>query len=192
MRFFKDEGLSKLKAAIGDQSLVLIGMMGAGKTTIGRRLAKKMGYKFVDADHEIEAAAGMKVPDIFEVFGEQAFRDGEKKVLDRLMREGPHIVATGGGAFLNEDTRRAISANGLSIWLRAELDVLMERVRRKGNRPLLLTGDPEGTMRKLLEERVAVYALADIVVESNDNSHDKVVAATIASLQAHFKGSDDA
>lgn len=191
MRFFKDEASVSLLRAIGTRSLVLVGMMGAGKTTIGRRLAKRLGLKFVDADAEIEAAAGMKVPDIFEVFGESAFRDGERRVLERVLKEGHQVVATGGGAFLNEQTRVAIKQSGLSIWLKAEIDVLMERVKRKGNRPLLLNPDPEGTMRRLLQERAEIYKLADIIVESNDNTHEKVVSATIAKLTQHLNPAKD-
>jgi shikimate kinase len=178
--------LSALRQQIAQRSLVLVGMMGAGKTTIGRRLAQRLNLPFTDADNEIEQAAGMKIPDIFEVFGEQAFRDGERKVLERLLKSGPQVLATGGGAFLSEITRAIIKNDGLSIWLKAELQVLIERVKRKSNRPLLLTPDPEDTMRRLLEERAAVYALADIVVESNDNTHEKVVSAIIDALTQHF------
>ncbi len=175
----------QLRKKIGAQSLVLIGMMGAGKTTIGRRLARKLGVPFIDADAEIEAAAGMKVPDIFEMFGETAFRDGERKVIERLLKSGPQVLASGGGAFINGQTRQTIKQGGLSIWLKADIDVLIERVRRKKNRPLLLNADPEGTMRRLLNERAAIYAEADIVIESNDNTHDKVVLCIIDALNEY-------
>jgi shikimate kinase len=177
---------ARLREKIGQRSLVLIGMMGAGKTTIGRRLARKLELPFNDADAEIEAAAGMKVPDIFEVFGEKAFRDGERKVIERLLKAGPQVLATGGGAFLNETTRALIKKNSLSIWLKAEIGVLLERVKRKKTRPLLLNADPEGTMRRLLEERAEIYAAADIVVTSNDNTHDKVIASIITALTQHL------
>lgn len=188
MRFFRDDSSSALRKQLGPRSLVLVGMMGAGKTTIGRRLAKKLGLSFVDADSEIEAAAGMKIPDIFEMFGESGFRDGERRVIERLIKAGPHVLATGGGAFLNAQTREAIKENGLSIWLKAELHVLMERVKRKESRPLLLNANLEETMRRLLEERSATYALADVVVESNDNTHDKVVASILEALKIYFEG----
>jgi shikimate kinase len=178
---------ARLRDKIGHRSLVLIGMMGAGKTTIGRRLARKLDLPFIDADAEIESAAGMRVPDIFEVFGEKAFRDGERKVIERLLKSGPQVVATGGGAFLNDGTRALIEKNCLSIWLNVELDILLERVKRKKSRPLLLNADPEGTMRRLLKERAEIYAQADIVVMSNDNTHDKVVTGIITALTHHLR-----
>lgn len=178
--------LSVIRSKLGSRSLVLVGMMGAGKTTIGRRLARKLDFPFTDADTEIEAAADMKIPDIFEVFGEKAFRDGERKVIERLLKAGPQVLATGGGAFLNEITRALIRKSALSIWLKAELPVLLERVKRKSNRPLLLNPDPEGTMRRLLNERAEIYAKADIVVESNDNTHDKVIASIMTALTQHY------
>ncbi|NNC00766.1 shikimate kinase, partial [Corallococcus exiguus] len=143
---------------LGDRSLVLVGLMGAGKSTVGRRLSQKLGLPFRDADHEIEAAAGMTIPDIFAIHGEAHFRDGERRVIGRLLQEGPMVLATGGGAFMNPETRRNIGAGGISIWLRADLDVLMKRVRKRANRPLLQNPDPEATMRKLMDDRHPVYA----------------------------------
>jgi len=170
------------------RSLVLIGMMGAGKTSIGRRLAKRLGLTFRDADHEIEAAAGMSVEDIFAQHGEAAFRDGERKVIARLLREGaPQVLATGGGAFMNAETRARIEESGISIWLKADLDVLMERVSRRGHRPLLKTADPRATMQHLLAEREPHYAHADITVKTGASPHDRVVGNVVGKLAKHLK-----
>src|SRR4051794_37504987 len=149
-----------LRAKLGQRSLVLVGLMGAGKSTVGRRLAQKLGLPFRDADHEIEAAAGMTIPDIFAIHGEAHFRDGGRRVIARLLQEGPMVLATGGGAFMNEETRAGIAERGISIWLRADLDVLMRRVRKRVTRPLLQNPDPEGTMRQLMERRHPIYATA--------------------------------
>jgi shikimate kinase len=167
---------------LGARSIVLVGLMGAGKSTVGRRLAQKLGLPFRDADNEIEAAAGMSIPDIFSIHGEGYFRDGERRVIARLLQEGPMVLATGGGAFMNEETRARIAENGISIWLRADLDVLMRRVRKRTTRPLLQNADPEGTMRQLMEKRHPVYALADLTVESHEAPHDRVVVEIIGRL----------
>jgi shikimate kinase len=167
---------------LGARSIVLVGLMGAGKSTVGRRLAQKLGLPFRDADNEIEAAAGMSIPDIFAIHGEAHFRDGERRVIARLLQEGPMVLATGGGAFMNEETRARIAENGISIWLRADLDVLMRRVRKRATRPLLQNPDPEGTMRQLMAKRHPVYALADLTVESHEAPHDRVVAEIINCL----------
>jgi len=160
---------------LGARSIVLVGLMGAGKSTVGRRLAQKLGLPFRDADHEIEAAAGMSIPDIFSVHGEAYFRDGERRVIGRLLQEGPMVLATGGGAYMNEETRARIAESGVSVWLRADLDVLMRRVRKRATRPLLQNPDPEGTMRQLMAIRHPVYALADLTVDSHEAPHDRVV-----------------
>ena len=160
---------------LGARSIVLVGLMGAGKSTVGRRLAQKLGLPFRDADHEIEAAAGMSIPDIFSVHGEAYFRDGERRVIGRLLQEGPMVLATGGGAYMNEETRARIAESGVSVWLRADLDVLMRRVRKRATRPLLQNPDPEGTMRQLMTIRHPVYALADLTVDSHEAPHDRVV-----------------
>jgi shikimate kinase/3-dehydroquinate synthase len=172
----------RVVAALGGRSIVLVGMMGAGKTSVGRRLAAKLGLPFVDADAEIEAGAQMSVPEIFARFGEAYFRDGERKVLARLMADGQKVLATGGGAFMNETTRQRITEHGVSIWLKPDFEVLMRRVRKRTNRPLLQTANPEETVRRLLAERSPVYGLADLTIESRDGPHDSVVDAIIAAL----------
>jgi 3-dehydroquinate synthase len=179
----------RLVAALGGRSIVLVGMMGAGKTSVGRRLASKLGLPFVDADAEIEAGAQMTVPEIFARFGEAYFRDGERKVLARLIADGQKVLATGGGAFMNETTRQRIAERGVSIWLKPDFEVLMRRVRKRSNRPLLQTNDPEGTVRRLLAERSPIYGLADLTIESRDGPHDSVVDAIVSALSQRFVGS---
>jgi shikimate kinase len=173
-------------AALGRRSVVLVGMMGAGKSSIGRRAALRLGIPFVDADAEIEKAAGMTISDIFATRGEAEFRAGEARVILRLLESGPQVLATGGGAFTNPDTRAAIGAKGISIWLKAEFDVLMKRIRRRHDRPLLKTEDPGATLRKLMEERDPVYALADLTVQSRDVMHDKIVDEIVSGLAGHM------
>jgi shikimate kinase len=169
-------------AALGPRTVTLVGMMGAGKSSIGRRLALRLGIPFVDADVEIEKAAGMTINDIFAVRGEAEFRAGEARVILRLLESGPQVLATGGGAFTNPDTRIAIGAKGISIWLKAEFDVLMKRIRRRHDRPLLKTDDPSATLRKLMEERDPVYALADLTVQSREVMHEKIVDEIVSAL----------
>jgi shikimate kinase len=171
-----------LRRRLGARSVVLVGLMGAGKSTVGRRLAAKLALPFFDADHEIETAAGMTIPDIFRNFGEDHFRDGERRVIARLLQDGPLVLATGGGAFMSEETRSRIAQSGISIWLRADLDVLLRRVRKRSNRPLLDNPDPEGTLRRLMEVRHPVYARADLTVESHEAPHDRVVADVMKAL----------
>ncbi|MCJ2123322.1 shikimate kinase [Methylobacterium sp. J-077] len=177
---------ARLRRALGLRSIVLVGLMGAGKSTVGRRLASRLGLIFKDADSEIEAAAGLTIPDIFAIYGEPSFRDGEERVISRLLRAGPLVLATGGGAYLREATRVRIRESAISVWLKADLDVLMRRVRKRGNRPLLLTDDPEATMRDLMAVRHPVYAAADIVVISREVSHDRVVQDVLEALDAHL------
>jgi len=174
----------QVAAALGGRSVILVGMMGAGKTSVGKRLAAKLGLPFVDADAEIEAGAQLTISEIFERFGEQYFREGERKVIARLLNGGPLVLATGGGAFMNATTRDNIAKRGVSIWLKPSFDVLLARVRKKSNRPLLKTADPEQTLRRLLEERTPTYALADFTIESLDSSHDAVVEAILRRLDA--------
>ena len=175
--------IDDLAAPVAGRSIVLVGMMGAGKTSVGKRLAQRLGLPFVDADAEIEAGAQMTIPEIFERFGEPYFREGERRVIARLLNDGPKVLATGGGAFLNEATRARIAQSGVSVWLKPDFEVLLRRVRKRSNRPLLRTADPEGTLRRLLEERSPIYALADMTIESQDGPHDAVCDAIIASLR---------
>ncbi len=176
--------LALIREALGARSVVLIGLMGAGKTAVGRRLANRLDLPFIDADTEIELAAGKTVGEIFAEHGEAYFRQGERKVLARLLDSGPQVLATGGGAYMDPETRAKIGERSLSIWLRAELPVLLNRVRRRGHRPLLATGNPETVMRKLMDERYPVYAEADIAVESLDVPHEVVVTAVVNALAA--------
>jgi shikimate kinase len=175
-----------------NKTIVLVGMMGAGKTSVGRRLATVLGVPFRDADIEIEAAAGCTISDIFELFGEEAFRAGERKVLARLLRESPHVLATGGGAFMDPGTRAKIKERAISVWLKADLDLLLDRVSRKDHRPLLQNTDRRAAMKKLLDEREPVYAEADITVLSDDGPHETVVKNILTALDAHEGGYDQA
>lgn len=176
----------RLTAALGTRSVVLVGMMGAGKSSVGRRLAQRLGLPFVDADIEIERAADMTISEIFAAHGEPYFRAGEARVIARLLDGGPQVLATGGGAFMNAETRSAVAAKGVSIWLRATLDVLSRRIRRRGDRPLLQGADPSETLGRLLVERDPVYALADMVVESREVPHEVIVEEIIAALSARL------
>jgi len=175
-------------ARIRKRSIVLVGLMGAGKTTVGRRLADALGMPFTDADHEIEDAAGLTVSEIFEKYGEEHFRDGERKVIARLIEGEPCVLATGGGAFMNDQTRALIKAKAVSVWLKAELELLLERVLRRDTRPLLKTGDPRDILGRLMDERYPVYSEADVVVESGEGPHGRVVGAIIKSLAAWVGG----
>lgn len=165
------------------QTIVLVGLMGAGKTTVGRRLARRLGLEFADSDFEIEKAAQMTVGDIFSTYGEDYFRAGERRVISRLMDGPPRVLATGGGAFVNAETRTLMKEKSITIWLDAALDVLVERTSRRDTRPLLQEGNPEETLKKLLAERGPVYAQADIKVQSSDGPHDTVVNSIIQTLE---------
>src|SRR5436309_9144518 len=153
-----------ITSALGRRSIVLVGMMGAGKSTLGRRLSARLRLPFLDADTEIEAAAGMSIPDIFEAHGEPHFRDGEARVIARLLDSGPAVLATGGGAFMREETRNRIRSKAVSIWLKADIDIIMRRVKRRADRPLLQTTDPAATVGRLIQEREPVYQHADITI----------------------------
>lgn len=165
-----------------DRPIVLIGLMGAGKTTVGRRLAQRLGLPFVDADEEIEAAAGMSISEIFQMFGEAYFRDGERRVISRLIDGSPKVIATGGGAFMNDRTRALILEKTTAVWLEADLDTLVERVRRRSTRPLLKDRDPRQVLGDLAKLRNPVYALAPIHVRSQPSPHDATVKAILRAL----------
>lgn len=167
---------------MSERSIVLVGLMGAGKSTVGRRLASALRLPFHDADQEIETAAGCSISDFFERYGETAFRDGERKVIARLLAGPRHVLATGGGAFMDTTTRTLIKDQGLSVWLRAGIDLLMERVTKRPTRPLLKNDDPRGTMERLMAERYPIYAEADITVDSNGGPHDAIVQQILSQL----------
>ncbi|HHK74742.1 MAG TPA: shikimate kinase [Rhizobiales bacterium] len=177
--------IKQIHERLGKRSIVLIGLMGAGKTTIGRRLAARLDLPFVDSDQAIEEAAGQSIADIFAAHGEAHFRTGERKVISRLLKSGPQVLATGGGAFMNPKTRARIQENGVSVWLKASLEILMERVQRRSHRPLLQEADPEGIMKKLINERYPVYEQADFTVISTEDPHEAIVTATIMEI-AHM------
>ena len=176
-----------LASRLGGRPVVLVGMMGAGKTTVGRRLASRLGRQFIDSDEEIERAAQMSIPEIFEQRGESEFRAGEMRVIARLLKEKDIVLATGGGAFVNPDTRALVKAEAVSVWLKADLDVLFERVSRRSNRPLLKTADPRGTLEKLIADRYPIYEEADVKVFSRDVPQDNVAADVIGALLDHLK-----
>lgn len=180
--------ITDLRTALGQRAIVLVGMMGSGKSSVGRRLAGRLGLPFVDADTEIETAAHMTIPEIFAQRGEAEFREGERRVISRVLTtRAPLVLATGGGAFMNAETRERVKELGISVWLKAEPDVLMRRVRKRSNRPLLQTADPEATLRRMLSEREPVYALADITILSSDEPHEVVVGETIAALDDYLR-----
>ena len=171
-----------------DRSIVLVGLMGAGKTCIGKRLAARFGLRFTDADAEIEEAAGCSIEDYFELHGEAAFRDGERRVIKRLLSGSPQVISTGGGAFMDAATRAEVRARGLSLWLRADLELLLKRTGRRNNRPLLKRGDPRAILDRLIRERYPVYAEADVVVDSVDGPPEVTVARAARAIEAWFAG----
>ncbi|HVZ04792.1 3-dehydroquinate synthase [Hyphomicrobium sp.] len=183
------EAIDIAKKRLGKRSIVLVGLMGCGKSSIGKRLAFKLGLPFIDADEEIERAAAKTINDIFADHGEAHFRDGERKVIARLLRDGPQVLATGGGAYMHPETRQRIREKGVSVWLRADLPVLMRRVMKRDTRPLLRDGNAEATMRKLIESRYPIYAEADMTVDSRDEPHDLAVAEIVNRLAAGGHGS---
>jgi shikimate kinase len=179
---------AEIIAALGTRSIVLVGMMGAGKSTIGRRLSARLRLPFLDADIEIETAAGMSIPDIFETRGEADFRDGEARVIARLLDGGPCVLATGGGAFMREETRNRIRDKAVSVWLKADVDIIMRRVKRRSDRPLLKTADPAATVGRLIEEREPVYQHADLTIWSRDVPHEKIVDECLEALHIRLCG----
>jgi shikimate kinase len=180
-----------VRSGLGARSIVLVGMMGAGKTSVGRRLGAALDLPFVDADAEIEQVSQMSIPEIFARHGEAYFRAGEARVIARLLGQGPKVLATGGGAFMNPETRQRIAEAGISVWLKAEFDVLMKRVRKRSNRPLLASPDPEATLRALIDARYPTYALADLTVMSRDAPHEHVVTDLIEALAARLRNTQE-
>lgn len=176
------ETIARIRNLLGERSLVFVGLMGAGKTAIGRRVAQMLDLPFVDSDHEIETVSRMSIPELFEHYGEAEFRALEQRVIERLVRDGPRIVSTGGGAFMNERTRRLVAEHGVSVWLKADLDVLMARVSKKQNRPLLRDLDPRGVMQKLMTERYPIYATADVTVMTREERRDVIAAEVLQAL----------
>jgi len=178
--------------ALRRKTIVLVGLMGAGKTSVGRRLAHALGLPFRDADEEVERAAGRSVPEIFEELGEAAFRDGERRVIARLLEEPPHVLATGGGAFMHSETRKLIASKAISVWLQADVEVLARRVARKNDRPLLQGRDAHAVLSGLAAERYPIYAQADLAVESAESPHHVTVQAIIDALGARLRASSTA
>lgn len=186
---FKDHAAGDHAALIerlGNRSVVFVGLMGAGKTAIGRKVAAMLSLPFTDSDHEIEGVSRMTIPELFEHYGEAEFRALEQRVILRLLEGGPQVLSTGGGAFMNAQTREAIAAHGVSVWLKADLDLLMERVSKKQNRPLLKNPDPRGVLERLMGERYPIYAQADITVQTRDDRKETIAAEVIAALEGHF------
>jgi len=173
---------ARVARLLAGRTLAMIGMMGAGKSAIGRRLASRLGLPFVDADSEIELAANASIPEIFDRHGEAYFRDGERRVIQRLLNGEPKVLATGGGAFIQPETREAIQANAISIWLKADRDLLLSRIKRRPNRPLLKNGDPGEVIEQLIAERYPIYAQAAIHIQSRDVAHDVVIDDILVAL----------
>lgn len=176
------ERAGEVLARLDGRSVVFVGLMGAGKTAIGRKVASMLGLPFIDSDHEIETASRMSIPELFERYGEAEFRALEQRVIQRILEGGAQVLSTGGGAYMNSQTRRTISERAVAVWLRAELDVLMERVAKKQNRPLLKNADPRAVMQRLMDERYPVYAEADVTVLTRDEKKDVIATEVIDAL----------
>ncbi|PZU19648.1 MAG: shikimate kinase [Shinella sp.] len=172
----------RARAALGNRNLVFVGLMGAGKSAIGRMVAQDLGLSFVDSDHEIERVSRMTITELFAAYGEAEFRALETRVIERLLQAGPRVVSTGGGAFINPNTRQRIKESGVSVWLKADLDVLWNRVSRREGRPLLKTADPKGTLRALMDDRYPIYAEADLTVISRDVRKEMIVKDVLATI----------
>jgi shikimate kinase len=182
----RDTHKDELNALLGGRPLVLVGMMGAGKTTVGRRLAARLGRHFVDSDEEVEKAAGMTIEDIFATHGEADFRAGEVRVIARLLKDADLVLGTGGGAFVNAETRALVKSAAVSVWIKADFDLLFQRVQRRSNRPLLKTANPRQTLQDLIDRRYPIYADADVTVVSQDVPQDQVATEVIDALLAHL------
>lgn len=185
-----EDALAALRKQVGKRSIVFVGLMGAGKTAIGRKVAQTLGLPFADSDHEIETVSRMTIPELFERYGEPEFRALEERVVVRLVKDGPQVVSTGGGAFMNAHARAAIAEHGVSVWLKADVDTLMLRVAKKPNRPLLKNADPRGVMERLMAERYPVYALADITVTTREARRELIAQEVLDSLAAHLAQRD--
>jgi len=180
------ENHAALLGGLGSRSIVFVGLMGAGKTAIGRKVATMLALPFIDSDQEIESVSRMTVPELFERYGETEFRALEQRVILRVLENGPQVLSTGGGAFMNAQTREAIAAHGVSVWLKAELDLLMDRVSKKQNRPLLKSADPRAVLERLMGERYPVYATADVTVPTRDDRKEVIAAEVLEALCRHF------
>ena len=181
------EDMAGLLARLGSRSVVFVGLMGAGKTAIGRKVAGMLGLPFTDSDHEIESVSRMTIPDLFERYGEAEFRSLEQRVIVRVLESGPQVLSTGGGAFMNVQTREAIEAYGLSVWLKADVDTLLDRVSKKQNRPLLKNADPRAVLERLMLERNPVYALADVTVATRDERKEVIAGEVIEAIGRHLE-----
>ncbi|MBB2972504.1 shikimate kinase [Mesorhizobium sp. RMAD-H1] len=179
-----------IRERLGARPLVIVGLMGAGKSTIGKKVAHLLGLPFFDADNEIETVSRMTIPELFETYGETEFRDLERRVIQRMLETGPMVLATGGGAYMNAQTREAIAVAGVSVWLNADLDLLMDRVSRRQNRPLLKNDNPRTVMQRLMAERYPVYALADMTVTSRDEKKE-IIAQEVVEVLARYLGASD-
>jgi shikimate kinase len=184
----REQKRDELNALLAGRPIVLVGMMGAGKTTVGRRLANKLGRHFIDSDEEVEKAAGMSIEDIFKRHGEADFRAGEVKVIARLLKEEGIVLGTGGGAFINPDTRALVKASALSVWIKADFELLFQRVARRSNRPLLKTVNPRETLKMLIDQRYPIYEEANVTIVSRDVPQDQVANEVIDALFAHLSG----
>jgi shikimate kinase len=180
------EGHAALLGRLGNRSIVFVGLMGAGKTAIGRKVATMLALPFIDSDQEIESVSRMTVPELFERYGETEFRALEQRVILRVLENGPQVLSTGGGAFMNGQTREAIVGHAVSVWLKAEIDLLMERVSKKQNRPLLKSSDPRAVLERLMAERHPVYAEADVTVPTRDDRKEVIAAEVVDALYGHF------
>ncbi|RFC67909.1 MULTISPECIES: shikimate kinase [Mesorhizobium] len=180
------EATEQILAALKGRSIVFVGLMGAGKTAIGRKVAQTLGLHFADSDHEIETVSRMTVPELFERYGEPEFRALEQRVIQRLLETGPQVLSTGGGAFMNEQTREAIRLGAVSVWLKADIDLLMDRVSKKQNRPLLKDPDPRGVMERLMSARYPVYATADVTVTTRDAGKEIIAAEAVDAIAEYL------
>jgi shikimate kinase len=182
------ERTAEVLRLLGHRSIVFVGLMGAGKTAIGRKVAQALALPFSDSDQEIEAASRLTVPELFELYGEAEFRALEQRVILRILDSGPKVISTGGGAFMNGHNRQAIASHGISVWLKADIDILMERVSKKQNRPLLKHPDPRGVMEKLMAERYPIYAMADVTVPTRDERKEVIATEVIDALAVVLRG----